>query len=117
MKNQLNRIQEARTSQPTGTNSGLSCDGDVSLSPEVQRATERWLPQNVTPDQRAMLPVVLPVVRCWVAAARPSTPKEARIYLWATIQIALWAYSEFQTLDPEVVLSIHTARVLLVDRG
>ena len=107
MKNQLNRIQEARTSQPTGTNSGPSCDRDVSLSPEVQRATERWLPQNVTPDQRAMLPVVLPVVRCWVAAARPSTPKEARIYLWATIQIALWAYSEFHTLDPEVVLSIH----------
>ena len=107
MKNQLNRIHEARTSQPTGTNSGLSCDGDVSLSPEVQRATERWLPQNVTPDQRAMLPVVLPVVRCWVAAARPSTPKEARVYLWATIQIALWAYSEFQTLNPRVVLSIH----------
>lgn len=107
MKNQTNRIEQAGPSKRSDTNSVLSLDVNVSLLPEIQQAIEKWRPRKISTEQQAMLPEVLPVVRRWVAAAMPSSLESARIFMWATTRIALWAYSEFGTLDPEIVLSIH----------
>ena len=53
------------------------------------------------------LPVVMPSVRVWVAAAAPASVSTAKTLMWATTRLAVWAYLVLSTVDPTVVLHPH----------
>ena len=53
------------------------------------------------------LPVVMPSVRVWVAAAAPASVSTAKTLMWATTRLAVWAHLVLSTVDPTVVLHPH----------
>ena len=77
------------------------------LTPEVANALEAFRPQRLTPAEAAEVPVVLPVVRAWVALAAPASAYAARQMMWATTRHTIWANLTIGTLDEKIVLSRH----------
>lgn len=77
------------------------------LSAPVAAVLESWRPTRLSPDEATAVVEVLPSVRCWVAAAAPSSPKLARDLLWATLRLAVWGYLSLGSTDPGIVLDPH----------
>ena len=113
MNNRDNATPEEGDNQ-TETDSSMSESLEVSPSPEVQRVIDNWQPKKVEPEQRALLPEVLPIVRECVAAVKPINPAMARHFLWATCQMMLWAHEEFGYIEIEEVLNFHNINCFTV---
>ena len=77
-----------------------------ALAPEVAAKIVSWVPRNLGPEDDAVVEIVLPDVRSWVAAANPSTPGTAGKMLFATTLIALWWHQRFGNLDPASMLKL-----------
>ena len=88
--------------------SGASDDApdEPVLKPDVVNTIESWRPKNPSAQDVADLPVVLPVVRRWVAATAPGSASTARLLMRATTALALWGWRELGTLKAEVLLHV-----------
>ena len=75
--------------------------------PAVAKVLESWRPTRLDPEDAAVVHLVLPVVRVWVAAAAPGDPHSARTLLWMTTRLAVWAYRTIGSLDAALVLHPH----------
>ena len=78
-----------------------------ALCPAVAKVLESWRPTRLDPEDAAVVHLVLPVVRVWVAAAAPGDPHSARRHLWATTRLAVWAHRTIGSLDEALVLHPH----------
>ena len=77
-----------------------------ALAPEVAAKIVSWVPRNLGSEDAAVVEIVLPDVRSWVAAANPSTPGTAEKMLFATTLMALWWHQRFGNLDPAAMLTL-----------
>lgn len=80
------------------------------LCPAVAEALESWRPAHLDPEDAAVLHLVLPVVRAWVAVAAPGDPHSTRTLMWMTTRLAVWAYRTIGSLDEALVLHPHNVQ-------
>ena len=76
-----------------------------SLSPEVAALIVSWGPRDLSPEDAAVVEIVLPSSRSWVAAANPTSAPTATRMLYATTLMALWWHQQFGNLDPEAMFT------------
>ena len=88
--------------------SGASDDApdEPVLKPDVVNTIESWRPKNPSAQDVADLPVVLPVVRRWVAATAPGSASTTMLLMRATTGLALWGWRDLGTLKAEVLLHV-----------
>ncbi len=67
-------------------------------------AVSSWRPRFPRPDDKAAIPVVLPTVRKWVAAAMPPSPKAAGLHMYVVTDYALWGLSATGGLQESTLL-------------
>ncbi len=82
---------------------------------EVERVLATCLPASVRDESPPVLAEVMPVVRVWVAAAKPADGVETRRLLWALAPMAVWLRKTMGSLhaglltDRNIEVWIHDA--------